>query len=297
MFEAAVRCRSFAVAAEELRLTPSAVSHQIRALETDLGRRLFHRSPRKVVPTDAGLAFYQDVRRAFDLLGRSVDRLLTTQAREVLTVHSTPSFATQWLMPRLAGFVADHPEIDVRFSASGDPADLVRDDVDIDIRYGRLPPRGESVLPIGTETVVPMASPGFLDKVGPVSRPEDVTGLPLIHSVNCLIRWDDWGRHQAVKLDLGRGPHFDRSFMSIAAAADGLGVTLESTLLAEREIDTGRLRVLLPETAMTLRGHRLVMLRSKEGLPKIRAFVDWLMEALARVGARPSVRRPDRTNA
>ena len=85
--------------------------------------------------------------------------------------------------------------------------------------------------------------------------------------------------------------------MSIAAAADGLGVTLESTLLAEREIDTGRLRVLLPETAMTLRGHRLVMLRSKEGLPKIRAFVEWLMEALARVGARPPVRRPDRTNA
>ena len=143
IFATSVRLGSFQKAAEELRLTPSAISHQIRALEEELGRSLFTRGPRRIAPTADALSFHAEIREALQIIDEAAARLAERTSRAVLTVHSTPSFAFQTLLPHLPDFTAAHPEIDLRFSASQNPADLVRDQVDIDIRYSRHVPRSE----------------------------------------------------------------------------------------------------------------------------------------------------------
>ena len=285
VFVTVVRLGSFKAAAEELRLTPSAVSHQIRAMEADLGRPMFHRSPRKVKPTAAALAYYERVKQAFDTLDSATAWFRGARDREILTVHSTPSFATQCLMPRLADFMAQHSEIDLRFSASADSADLVRDDIDVDIRYGPIAPRGEHVVEIAEERIVPLVSPKLLAEAGPVAGPGDLMALPLIHSTNCLVRWQDWGRTVGVRPDMVRGLRFDRSFMSIAAATDALGVALESTMLAERELADGRLVAPFPASGLDVRGHRMVVRSTRAQAQSVRTFVDFVVQSMAPLDA------------
>ena len=135
-FEAAARLASFAAAAEELRLTPSAISHNIRALEREVGLSLFHRAHRSVVLTDAGRRYAEQISEAFGQMEAATRQLDRTVKPDVLTIHSAPSFATQWLMPRLSRFSVDHPETDVRINASVDAVDLSAGEADIDPRLG-----------------------------------------------------------------------------------------------------------------------------------------------------------------
>ncbi|HRP97538.1 MAG TPA: transcriptional regulator GcvA [Rhodocyclaceae bacterium] len=284
-FEAAARLSSFALAAEELFVTPSAVSHQIKLLEEQFGVRLFHRVHRAVILTDAGRQYAEDVSAAFARIEMATRELGRTAKSDILTVHSTPSFATQWLMPRLARFSAAHPDIDVRLNASyPPPPDLLLQGVDIDIRYGmrRLQPAGTMVLPFPTETIVPLCAPQLAHGAHPIRTPYDLCHHALIHSEVCLVGWRDWLRaHRKVKLDITRGLRFDRSFMAISAAVDGLGVCLESLLLVERELDTGKLVAPLGREGMKVSGYTLNLLKSRAELPKIRAFQDWLFAELA----------------
>lgn len=284
-FEAAARLSSFALAAEELFVTPSAVSHQIKLLEEQFGVRLFHRVHRAVILTDAGRHYAEEVSAAFARIEMATRELGRTTKSDILTVHSTPSFATQWLMPRLARFSAAHADIDVRLNASyPPPPDLLLQGVDIDIRYGmrRLQPAGTMVLPFPTETIVPLCAPQLAYGAHPIRTPYDLCHHPLIHSEVCLVGWRDWLRaHRKVKLDITRGLRFDRSFMAISAAVDGLGVCLESLLLVERELDTGKLVAPLGREGMKVSGYTLNLLKSRAELPKIRAFQDWLFSELA----------------
>lgn len=217
-FEAAARLSSFALAAEELFVTPSAVSHQIKLLEEQFGVRLFHRVHRAVVLTDAGRVYAEEVSAAFARIDIATRELGRTAKSDILTVHSTPSFATQWLMPRLARFSALEPDIDVRLNASYPaPADLLTQGVDIDIRYGmkRLQPAGTMVLPFPAETIVPLCAPSLANGAHAIRAPEDLRHHTLIHSEVCLISWRDWMRqHRKVPLDISRGPRFDRSCMA-----------------------------------------------------------------------------------
>lgn len=283
-FEAAARLSSFALAAEELFVTPSAVSHQVKLLEEQFGVRLFHRVHRAVVLTDAGRIYAEEVSAAFAKIEMATRELGRTAKSDVLTVHSTPSFATQWLMPRLARFSALEPDIDVRLNASYPPqADLLVQGVDIDIRYGmkRLQPSGTMVLPFPTETIVPLCAPALANGPDPITAPEDLLRHTLIHSEVCLVSWRDWARqHRKVSLDISRGPRFDRSFMAISAAVDGLGVCLESLLLAQRELETGRLVAPFGFEGPRIQGYTFNMLRSRADLPKIRSFQNWLFGEL-----------------
>lgn len=283
-FDAAARLSSFALAAEELFVTPSAVSHQIKLLEEQIGVRLFHRVHRSVVLTDAGRRYAEEVAAAFARIETATRNAGRTEKSDILTVHSAPSIAAQWLMPRLARFSALYPDIDVRIHASTDLVNLTDERVDIDIRYGmaRLQPAGTMVLPFPPETIVPLCSPRLANGAHPIRAVEDLQHHTLIHSEVCLIRWRDWlSDYRKVKLDISRGPHFDRSFMSIGAAVDGLGVCLESLLLAERELEAGKLVAPLGLDGRKVSGYTFNVLKSRADLPKIKNFQEWLLAELS----------------
>ncbi|WP_448206955.1 transcriptional regulator GcvA [Azospirillum sp. sgz302134] len=281
-FEAAARLSSFALAAEELLVTPSAVSHQIKFLEEQVGVNLFHRVHRAVVLTDAGRAYAEEITAAFARIDTATRNIGRTEKSDILTIHSTPSFATQWLMPRLARFSSLNPDIDVRLNATVAPVDLSTEAVDLAIRYGsRLQPAGTQVLPFPTETIVPLCAPALMNGPHPIRTPEDLRHHTLVHSEVCLVGWRDWLRqHRKVKLEITRGPRFDRSFMAISAAVDGLGVCLESLLLVQRELEAGRLVAPFGLEGLKVQGYTLNLLKSRADLPKVRSFQDWLFAEL-----------------
>jgi LysR family glycine cleavage system transcriptional activator len=280
-FEASVRRGSFAAAAAELHLTPSAISHQIKLLEVQLGVRLFHRIRRSVVPTDTGQNYYREIHAAFGRITAATKAVGQTGKSDRLSIHSAPSFATLRLMPRLSQFITAHPELDVLFCSTPRAYDLRIHNCDIDIQYGQDGTDGLDVLPFPTERIVPMCSPALAHGIRPIRSAEDLSLHPLIHSDHCLVQWRDWlERHPGLTLDLHHGLHFDRSFMAISAAVDGLGVCLDSTLLAMSELGTGRLVKPLGDDGIEIQAHRLVCLPEKRDLPKIVAFKTWLKSAL-----------------
>ena len=282
VFESAVRLGSFAAAAEELRLTPTAISHQVRNLEKFLGVHLFHRIGRGVIPTDAGRRYFESLHASFKDIAAATAEIIDSGKSDTLAVHSAPSFATLWLTPRLWQFVSENPDIDVRVSASPEAVNLLDEEFDIDIQYGKRPDPGLEAIPLAEETIVPMCAPGVAQGINPVRTVADLKRHTLIHSDGCLVHWPEWlKRHSGVDLDLSHGPHFDRSFMSIAAAVDGIGVCLESTFLAQREIEAGRLVLPLGTEGVTITEHRLVVLRDKARLPKVQAFIAWLLDVIA----------------
>lgn len=281
-FEAAARLGSFIRAAEEMHLTPSAVSHRIRELERELGVQLFHRVHRSVVVTDAGRRYAEEISEAFGKMEAASIAASRVGKSDLLTVHVVPSFAALWLMPRMARFSALHPDIDLRLNASTDLVDLADGVVDFDIRYGHvLAQAGVVVEELPEEAIVALCAPALAAGRAGIRRPRDLSHHMLIHGETNLYRWLDWQRdHPEVELNLQRGPRFDRTFMSINAAIDGLGVCLESLMLARRELDSGRLVLPFGDEGPRIRCHSLVYLASRARLPKMKLFREWLLEAL-----------------
>lgn len=277
-FEAAGRTESFRTAAVELQLTPSAVSHAIRKLERTLGARLFEREGRLMRLTPEGEALMRHVGRAFDELRRGLE-IVSTRGPMMLRLHSAPSFAAQWLCPRLARFLREFPGIEVRLAAGTEYARFVNDEFDADIIYGM--PRQEAliVVSLGEETVTPLCTP---ELARGIEKPMDLFRSVLIESDNKQIRWPAWFARNALAAPRPHGMRFDRSFLAIAAAADGLGVALESTRLAERELASGRLVRPLAGRAEDVRyvGHHLVFPRSASRRHTVRLFAKWLSTEL-----------------
>ncbi|WP_276121752.1 transcriptional regulator GcvA [Pararhizobium qamdonense] len=282
-FEAAARRGSFAAAANELHVTASAISHQIRFLEQEVGVSLFHRNTRTIALTDVGESYFQSVSEAFTTVEAATRDIERHGKSDILTVHSVPSFAAQWLMPRLARFSAQHSSIDVRLHASADPVDLNAGLVDIDIRYGSvLPTRGVVTMTLPEEAIMVFCAPDVIAR-GPMKELSDLRHHTLIHSEVNLLSWRGWSkRHGDVPLDFDRGPRFDRSFMAISAAVDGLGICLESHLLVERERQTGRLVPLFENHHEMIACHSFSVLKAKQNVPKIKAFQKWILEELIR---------------
>lgn len=283
-FEAAARLGSFALAADELAVTPSAISHQVRILEEQIGVALFHRVHRSVLLTDVGREYAGEVIAAFARIEAATRTAASAGGSMALTIHSTPSIATQWLMRRLPLYGEAHPEVDLRLQSSVNRVDLGQGIVDVDIRYNPGPaPAGAITYPFPDDVVVPMCAPRVAEGARPIRTVADLAGHTLIHGEINILGWREWSRrNRRARLDLDRGPRFDRSFMAIRAAVDGLGVCLDSMLLAEEELRSGRLVVVLPETAMTVRGHAFITLRSKSASLKVSDFRTWLFSELER---------------
>lgn len=277
-FESAARHGSLKAAADELGLSPSAISHAVRELESTLGTRLFDRHPKGLRLTLEGRALTQRLTAGFDEIRRGVADVGGTGAT-LLRIHAAPSFAALWLVPRLTGFAAAHPAVELRLAADTDYARFAPDDFDLDIVYG--PVRAEDVLaiPLGAETVTPLCAPAL---AAGIAGPADLAGLPLIQSEQKQVRWDDWLQANGATGAGTRPFRFDRSFLALSAAANGLGVALESTRLAAADLAAGRLVAPLAGRSRDASyvGHTLVLPRSRPRRPPVRAFVRWLLAEL-----------------
>lgn len=278
IFEAAGRTGSFRAAAVELNLTPSAISHAIKKLEQALGIPLFERDTRNVRLSYEGEALMRHVSRAFDELRRGME-VVSARGPKLLRLHCAPSFAAQWLTPRLPKFLKLHPGVEIRLAAGTDYTRFNADEFDADIIYGQPRVEGLIVIPLAEETIAPMCTPKLAERI---STPADLCEHVLIQSDSKQIQWADWFAANGLTAPPPNGSRFDRSFLAIAAASEGLGIALESTLLAERELASGRLVMPLDRKAKPVRyvGHSLVFPRYVRQRRPLIAFAEWLLGEL-----------------
>jgi LysR family glycine cleavage system transcriptional activator len=276
-FEAVARRRNFTVAAAELHLTPSAISHQIAKLEEFLGVRLFERTARNVELTDAGEDYLKRVSGALAAISAATDNV-RKGVRNTLHVHSTPSFASLWLMPRLTGFARAHPGISLSMSSSVVHSDFTVGQSDIDIRYGVPNWPHLAVLPIFDEKIMPLASPAFIRRHR-LRTAEELMQVPLIQSTVSVVQWPDWfGSRGLAYTPAGYAYRFDRAFMAMDAAVQGLGVALESTSIGEVHLRKGRLRPVFEEGDwfLPVQAHFLVYPARHAQRSEVVKFVEWL---------------------
>lgn len=289
-FEAAARMGSFAAAATELNLTPSAISHQVRALEAWFGRPLFARSARRVDLTEEGRRLQRDLTQAFDLIHESCSALRPLAPRRELAVHCAPSFAAKWLSPRIPAFMRTHPAITLQLTSSAQAPDLRYDRaLQMAITYGAPSPQSAvEVQGLGTEWTVPLCAPRLL-MPGPGRSPRDVVRLPLIDSKLNPVQWADWCRLNRVRLPDAARPSFDRGSLAVAAAADGVGVALESVRFAWAELARGDLVVLDGPAFQRIERetHFLCWRREERALPALQSFREWVLSELERAQAQP----------
>jgi len=279
-FEAAGRNGSFRLAADELRLTPGSVSHAIAKLEDTLGVSLFTRTTRLVALTPEGETLMAHMERAFNDMRDGLERV-SARGQKLLRLHAAPSFAAQFLAPRLPRFLEAHPGVEIRLAAGTDYARFKTDEFDADIVYGPLPVAPALLaIELVQETVTPLCAPAL---AAAIRSPADLLAQKLIHSDNKQIRWADWFSANGIKAPAPHGLRFDRSFLAIGAAADGQGVALESTLLAGRELAQGRLVAPMAGMAKDISyiGHYFVYPRARQGSQIIESFLTWLLKELA----------------
>ncbi|MCA1476845.1 transcriptional regulator GcvA [Bradyrhizobium sp. NBAIM08] len=281
-FEAAARHLSFTLAASELNVTQTAISHQIRRLEEELGIRLFIRQNRALALTPEARDYLPGVRAAFNDLRLATDRLLRKDEDKVLTVSTLASLAAKWLLPRLTDFQEQHPGIDVRITTSTSLVDFQRDNVDAAIRYGRGQWPGLRADWLMADELFPVCSPSLLRGDKPLRRPEDLRNHPLLHTSSTNSDdWRLWLTAAGLPADIARHPGitFDMIFMTIQAAIDGIGVAMGRTSYVQDDIAKGRLvvpfKIALPADA----GFYLVSPEGRREAPKLVAFRDWMIAA------------------
>jgi LysR family transcriptional regulator, glycine cleavage system transcriptional activator len=277
-FEVAARHLSFTKAAEELNVTHSAVSHQIKALEEWLGMQLFRRVNRGLMLTEPGQAYLKPVREAFERLGEATRRLRSKGRSGPLTVTVMPSFAGKWMMPRLRRFRERHPDIDVRISANSQVVDFNREDVDLAVRYGRGHWPGLKVELLMRESMFPVCSPKLLDGPLPLRTPADLRHHALLNDFDWQIDlWQLWFDAAGIP---GQVPNhalsFNYSNLMLQAAIDGLGVALSQNVLAGDDLAAGRLVKPFDISLPSEFAYYVVTPEVTAEQPKIKAFRDWL---------------------
>ena len=283
-FEAAARHLSFQDAAEELAVTPAAVSQQVKRLEDYLGVKLFRRLNRQVLLTDAGQLALPDVRAAFDRLAGAMDRVERRNDDKILTVTATTSFAGKWLVPRLDRFRKRYPEIEVRIDASDYLVDFELENIDMGIRYGKGVYPGLRSHRLFYGDVFPVCSPKLLEGPHPLKRPADLKHHTLLHSDwdfkdDSDPDWRMWLRAAGVTdIDPTAGPKFFPDTVALQAAIEGHGVALGDTTLAGADLAAGRLVKPFEFVMPSDFGYFILAPEKTADLPKIRAFREWLLE-------------------
>ncbi|KUE79813.1 transcriptional regulator GcvA [Aeromonas schubertii] len=285
-FEAAARHLSFTRAAEELFVTQAAISHQIKALEEYLGIKLFRRKNRSLLLTEEGQGYFLDIKDIFASISEATEKLLARSAKGALTVSLQPSFAIQWLVPRLVRFSERHPDIDVRIKAVDLDEGSLTDDVDVAIYYGRGNWPGLRADKLHTEYLIPVCSPMLLTGPKPLRTPEDLTRHTLLHDTSRR-DWKAWFRQLGIDApNVNQGPIFSHSTMVIQAAIHGQGVALGHSVLAQPEIDAGRLICPFEQVLVSKNAFYLVCQEQQSEQGKIVAFRDWMLELVEQEEAR-----------
>lgn len=279
-FEAAARHLSFTLAAAELNVTQTAISHQIKRLEHELGIRLFVRQNRALTLTPKAAEYLPGVRAAFNDLKLATDRLLRREDDHVLTVSTLASLAAKWLLPRLSTFQEAHPGVDVRITTSTSLVDFQRDNVDAAIRYGRGQWQGLRADWLMADELFPVCSPSLLKGEKPLKCPEDLRDHVLLHTSNTNSDdWRLWLTAAGLPADLSKQPGitFDLIFMTIQAALDGIGIAMGRTSYVQDDIAKGRLVVPFKITLPADAGFYLVSPQARADSPKLAAFRQWMV--------------------
>ena len=284
-FEASARQESFTQAANELCVTQGAVSQQVKALESELGVRLFRRERQRLIITEAGRTYLEVVRDAFDRLAAGTERLLQREQSGTLTITTSPNFAAKWLVHRLGRFSETHPGIDLRVSASVQHIDFAREDIDLAIRHGDGQWPGMHVIRLCTKELFPVCSPKLLKGRGALRLLRDVKHHTLLHT-NDTNNWENWLARVDARVGVGgvdakRGIIFNQASMAIDAAVDGQGIALARTALASGDLISGRLVRPFRQAFDAPYAFWIVCPKSTAALPKISAFRDWLLKEAA----------------
>jgi LysR family glycine cleavage system transcriptional activator len=280
-FEAAARHLNFSRAADELSVTPGAVSQQIQNLEDYVGVALFKRTPKGLLLTDAAQTALPALREAFDRLAEAASLLTAAVDGRRLTLTAPPSFAAKWLVPRLKRFEEAYPQVDVWLSADMDIVDFAAGEIDMAIRYGAGRYPGLELQRLMSETVIPVASPSLLAD-HPLNGPGDLAGHTLLHDGSpdadeSCPDWSMWLAARGVRgVDGTRGPRFNQSSLVIEAAMGGRGVALAKRTLARDDLDAGRLVVPMQIATAVDFAYYLVHPKAKGRLPQVKAFVGWI---------------------
>ena len=280
-FEAAARHGSLTRAAGELHVTHSAVSHQIRALEAELGVELFRRAGRGITPSAVGAELEVALTDAFARIARAVERARGGDRAGTLTISVEPTFAARWLVLRLGRFAAAHAEIDLRLAATTALADFAREEVDAAIRHGRGPWAGLVATRLMPAPMFPVGSSTLLGEAALPLPPTQLAGLALIHEGDER----DWSEWLAVAglaaIDARRGLRFGDGNLVLAAALAGQGIALADEALAGEALQDGRLVRLSPVEIATDKAYWLVHPPEAAQRPKVAAFREWLLREVA----------------
>ena len=275
-FEAAARHQSFKLAAEELHLTQSAISHQVKGLEEFLGVALFRRNGHGVELTPSGSHYVSDVSRALDRLSASTEHIAGVHAAGLLKLRTTPAFASRWLMPRMSALRAAHPEIDVEVTTTTDPMHFPDDDTDVLIQYGTAPDDGLHIVPFLSSTRIPVCSPAFLKTNPGIRTPGDLARVTVLRDV-VSDEWEAWLARAGATTARLNGPRLAHCELTLRAAEEGQGVALGYIALIRRELTQGKLVKLFDIETEPKVIYAITCREARANHPRIAAFRNWVM--------------------
>jgi LysR family glycine cleavage system transcriptional activator len=282
-FEAAGRHLSFTDAAQELNVTPGAISQQIRLLEEHLELKLFKRMNRVIVLTDAGQLFLPMISAGFEQFSEAVSLVRQQRSDGPLTITSAPSFVSKWLIPRLASFKTQYPQIDVRIDTSDRLVDFRHEDIDVGIRFGDGEYPELETLFLFSFDLIPVCSPELLQQGDGLKQVSDLKNFTLLHSNYDELDpgWPDWAMWlkvvDAEEVDASHGIYFNQSDLLFQAAMAGQGVALLANVLAEPEIAAGRLVQPFSARLPVKLNYHLVTSPQKARIAKVVAFREWVL--------------------
>jgi len=283
-FEATARHLSFSKAAQELHVTPAALSHQIRGLEEQLQLKLFHRRARSIELTEAARTIYPGIRTGFDAIREAVERLDRGKQDRMLVVSSTPGLTAKWLVPRLYRFLALHSEIETRITASVGYANFATDDIDVGIRLSSGVHPDLYVEKLSDEWLLPLCSPRLLEGEHPLTSAQDLKRFTLIQVdlPGVVPTWTDWMEMAGLDgIDSTRGLRLNVADHALDAASEGVGVVLAYKMVAARDIALKRLVVPFgPEIPLPGRAYYFVCAKGQEKRAPIKAFRDWIFSEM-----------------
>lgn len=281
-FWAAARHGSFVAAAEELHVTASAVSLQVRQLEDEMGQKLFERTPRGLSLTNDGAAILPGVSDAFARLQETLIDDHATGDQQILTLSVAPSFATKWLLPRLDSFCTQNPDFDVRVMATHELTDFTKENIDLAIRYGRGGYTGVASELLMRESVFPVCAPRLLENHADADLRHLLRSLPLLHDDSpdqdeTCPDWKSWLKAAGIEdVDAQRGSRFNQSIFVLEAAANGLGVALAKSSLVQQDFANRRLIRLSHDDVPIEFAYFLVYPPERSKRPAIAAFRKWI---------------------
>ena len=273
---------SFALAADELNVTPAALSFQIKSLEEHLGQPVFRRLNRAVELTEAGRVLMPGVADGFASLTQAWRSVTRLNDNKNLTVTAGPAFTSKWLAPRMYDFAQAHPEIELRFAAGLRIVDIEREDVDVAIRFGLGTAVGVYSRPLIRDWLTPMMTPEMAAQYPTVA---DLGRAPLVHDdsiafLNAKTDWAAWGREAGVDLDMSHGARFSQADHALDAAMSGLGVVLGRVSLATRALEQGRLVAPFEIALITAAQFRFICPLGTEKRPHVAAFEAWILKEI-----------------